>query len=549
MSSSRAPHHDDERSGPDGPPDRCLAAPNVTKRQLMQTQTMMRAAPPEAAQAAPSARDPQRSASGSAPARTAGIDVPSTPHDQPSGSPAGGLFGRGLLYVVVFSFQTIAALLVSPILAHLIGPEEFGRLASAIALHQLLAVFAILGLDQAVVLQRAADGNSRAARGLVAVAFACALTAVGLAWLTAPWWEAALGFSGASHLLAITMLWTVPGAAVYVVLSLLLAEDRLRIFTLVSASSAVGGQILGVLLVLFVERSAVTYAWGNVISYGLAVLIGSLAVRPRPRGLLDTHTTWRAVRLGVPLAVSGLATFVLNAGDRIVVQRLLGAAEVGRYQVAYTMGYVVVLLMVFVSQSWTPRFAVLTERTERVFLQGQARDQLYRLLIPTVIGITLVAPLALRIVAPASFQPETLSLVVFLVAVSAFPVAAGGASGRELVMLRRGRSIAAAACAAAVLNVALNIVLVPIWGIAGAAAATVLAFALSAILQRRLLVATTPWPRTPSRLSALILAASVFSAGSTFLPQTLDWNLGRLVLALACLPWLILELRRARGTR
>ncbi|MDT7614332.1 MAG: hypothetical protein QOF00_1779, partial [Pseudonocardiales bacterium] len=80
-----------------------------------------------------------------------------------------GLFGRGLLYVVVWSLQIVGATLVSPVLAHLLGPSDFGQLATAIAVHQLLVVFAVIGLDQALVQQHAEDGDDRVARGLVTV--------------------------------------------------------------------------------------------------------------------------------------------------------------------------------------------------------------------------------------------------------------------------------------------------------------------------------------------------------------------------------------------
>ena len=72
---------------------------------------------------------------------------------------------RGLLYVVVWSLQIVSGSLVSPVLAHLMGPAEFGQLASAIALHQVLIVLAVLGIDQALILQRAEAGARTATTG------------------------------------------------------------------------------------------------------------------------------------------------------------------------------------------------------------------------------------------------------------------------------------------------------------------------------------------------------------------------------------------------
>ncbi|MBC7724582.1 MAG: oligosaccharide flippase family protein [Burkholderiaceae bacterium] len=105
-----------------------------------------------------------------------------------------GLFGRGLLYVVVWSLQLVAGTVISPVLAHLLGPTQFGALASAIALHQVLSVLALLGLDQALVLQRAEDSDSARARGLVMVGISFSLMVAIVVGATAPLWRDALGF-------------------------------------------------------------------------------------------------------------------------------------------------------------------------------------------------------------------------------------------------------------------------------------------------------------------------------------------------------------------
>jgi O-antigen/teichoic acid export membrane protein len=333
---------------------------------------------------------------------------------------------------------------------------------------------------------------------------------------------------------------------VQVALALLVAEDRLRAFTWVSALSAVGGQLVGLFLLFFVHRDATTYAWGGVLSQFLAMFIAIAITRPLLRGLLDWTVARRAIRLGIPLAIGGLAYFVLNAGDRIVIQRTLGPAEVGRYQVAYTVGYTVVLLLTFTSSAWLPRFAAVRDDAERWALSSASRDELYRLLIPVVLAVTLAAPVALRLVAPPSFEPATLLIVVFLVALSAYPVAAGGASGRLLITLRKGRTMAVITVVAAVANILLNLALVPLIGIAGSAAATVLAFALMAVLQRGALPRTPVWQGTPTPLLSAIVASTAVAAGSALLPQTDPWNIAKFLVALACLPWFLVVLRRAR---
>lgn len=459
---------------------------------------------------------------------------------------SGSLFGRDLIYVVVWSMQLISAVIVSPVLAYVLGPAEFGSLATAIALYQLLMVVAVIGLDRAITLQLAEDGHDRGARRLLAYGIGLAVVVGAIALATAPLWGPVAGLADRPTLTVAAVLWTAPGAIVMMVMALLMAQDRLFPFAVVSLLSALGGQVFGIGLLLAVSADATTYAWGGVVSQSAAMIVGLILSRPLIRGQFDRELLARAVRLGVPIMISGLSIFVLNAGDRIVLQRELGAVEVGRYQVAYTVGSVIILLLVSTSQAWTPRIAAVREVAARTALIGRSRDELYRLLIPMLLGLTLGAPIALRIVAPASFQPEGLLAVVYVVALSALPVTALGATNRELLTSRRTRPLAVTAVTAAVLNVALNFLLIPYLGILGAAVATVLAFGSQAVLQRVALPVGHRLPGTPRSLLAGLAVAVGAAGGTVLLPQTLGWNVVRLALALACVPWFLIALRRAK---
>lgn len=456
------------------------------------------------------------------------------------------LFGRGLLYALVGALPLVTATVVSPVLAYQLGPAGLGLMASAIALHQVLVVLSTVGLEQSLVVQRAEDGHDRGARALVAVGLALAAGSALVSWLTSPLWAPALGFTGSSGLVLATVLWTAPAAAVALVLALLNAQDRLRTFTVVSATASVGSQVVGLGLVLLVQRSAEAYAWGMVAGQVLSVVVGLAAVRPDLRGVADRPLVRRAVGLGVPLMLSALSVFVLNAGDRLVVQRLLGPAEAGRYQVAYTVGFIAVTLVVLTSQAWAARIADVRDEAARWALVAGSRDELYRLFAPAVLGVALAAPLALRVLAPASFRPEGLLVVVLLVVLSGLPVIASLATSRALITVRASRPLALASAAAAVVNTGLNLLLVPVWGLSGAAGSTVVAFAVQALVQRRLLPAAVDLPPTPRGTWLLVVGAAAVAASTVLLPQDALWIGIRTAAGLACLPWFLRALGRAR---
>lgn len=483
-------------------------------------------------------------------AASAGAVAATSPTDTGSTAVQKGasvLFGRGLLYVVVWSMQLVVSSLVSPVLAHLMPVSEFGLLASAIALYQAIVVLAVAGLDQASVLQRAEDGNDRKARGLVAVGILLAAVVVAVALTTIPVWGDVAGFVGEHPILIVAVLWIFPAAVVQLTLAILVAQDRIRVFAVTSLLSSVGGSIIGLGLLVLVHADATTYAWGGVFAQGAAMVIGFIAVRPRFRGVLDRQTTARAFKLGIPIALGNLSYFVLNAGDRIIVQRLLGPEEVARYQIAYVVGSAVILLLTFTNGAWAPHFAALRDAVARRNLALHARDQLYMLLAPMLLAVTLVSPVALPILAPASYRVHELTVVVFVVALTAFPVIASGATGRLLLVERKGVAVGVIAAVAGAVNIGANLLLVPWLGITGAGVSTVFAYMVLAALQQAVLPDRREW-RGPQLRTVLVLAGVVVVAGTSVLvPQDLPWNVVRVVGVVACLPWFVRRLRIARG--
>ena len=115
-------------------------------------------------------------------------------------------------------------------------------------------------------------------------------------------------------------------------------------------------------------------------------------MQPRWRGLRDTRDIRGALAFGLPLVPQQVAGFVLYGGDRIVIQRLRGAEQVGRYQVAYNLGALAMFLLGFMSQAWMPRVFAIRDKSLQRRVLNQSRTAVNRLLIPVTIGLSLGAP-------------------------------------------------------------------------------------------------------------------------------------------------------------
>ncbi len=132
-------------------------------------------------------------------------------------------------------------------------------------------------------------------------------------------------------------------------------KEKLGIAIIIGGLQSLGAQTLGVLLLLLWAPDVRSYLCGVIICQAAAALTGFVALRPDWSALAAIRRYGRAFAFGLPMVPQQLSVFILFAGDRIVIRHELGSAATGRYSVAYNVGSLGVLLLVFVNQAWIPR--------------------------------------------------------------------------------------------------------------------------------------------------------------------------------------------------
>ena len=430
----------------------------------------------------------------------------------------GSFFGRGAAYVLVWSLQVVVTAIVSPVMAHLVSANSFGQLASALALHQFLLVVAVLGMDHAILLASSERGRP-AARN---VAFAASILPIGvtlLALTTISVWAPVAGFPKHAPILVPTILWTAPAGMCQAYLAVLRSADDLRRFSIVSIVAAIGGQVVGIGLAILVHRSVSLYAWGGVVAQSVAVLLGMCWTRPTLRGMVGRRVV-AAFKIGIPLAVGALAFFILNMGDRIIIQRELGSASVGRYQVAYILGSVLMLMLGFLNQSWEPLILAIPGRVKRYEVDARVRATMIDIVTPLPIALILMAPPVLAVLTPRSYRQAGLLAVVAWISLAALPAIFVNAGQRLLIAERRALTVGTCVTIAAGANIVLNFLLIPRFGITGSAAATTLALLLQALVLDISLGRRAGLMRFRRSSGFRLLAAAVLSLGAVVLPTS-----------------------------
>jgi O-antigen/teichoic acid export membrane protein len=457
---------------------------------------------------------------------------PLAPSAQPS-QPLSGFFGRDLIYVALWAAQVGLATLLTPVVTRLLGAYHYGFAAICITMMQLLVAIAGFGLNVAVQRTYASRGDE-ASRKLVTLSIGMAAVCFVIATATGPLWAKALHLGSYTGAVAYTVDWAMCSAVTQTVLGLLRSRDRLGHFALISLMQTTLSEALSLALVVVVARTASEYILGELLGQAATLAVGLLLAGPVRLRRGDGAGLAAVLRFSAPLVPLALAGFVLSASARLIVNADMGRVAAARYSVASNVGSIPLLLLFALFESWMPRVFALSDSDAADDVLRQSRDTLYALIIPMTLGLCIVSPLLLRLWAPASFDPDGLRFYVSMIVISTLPAAGASSSSRVLLRGGKSRPVAVANIVAAVINLVLNLALVPAIGIAGSTLATLSAYcSMHVFLERqsRALMVV----RRPSRRLVVEMALSVAVIMLMLLiPLSLPFMLARAVAGIFC---------------
>jgi O-antigen/teichoic acid export membrane protein len=231
----------------------------------------------------------------------------------------------------------------------------------------------------------------------------------------------------------------------------------------------------------------------------LGVLLSSLISGAVVGVLLAAHTFRQAgVRLvpslalellvfGAPLMAAQIGSFVLHFSDRYFLRMFSTLADVGLYSLAYKLAMVVATFVVAPFNSiWVPT-ALQVDREQGAagaeILRGILRQ--YNIaLITASLGVALFADDVIRVMAGPEFRGAAAPLPLLALSVVFFGYRQFTQVGS--VIAQQSRYIAYSTTLAAIGVIVLNALLIPRWGIMGAAAATAAAFMLDFVVMHSL---------------------------------------------------------------
>ncbi|MEJ2253380.1 MAG: flippase [Nitrospirota bacterium] len=269
--------------------------------------------------------------------------------------------------------------------------------------------------------------------------------------------------------------------------SFLRAEQRTKLYNAITAISRYASLAAGIFFVVVMMKGLKGFLFGQVLVSFL--MLGVLLFLSRPGTLLrwkhfSKATLRDSLNFGLPLIGAELGILVLNYADRYLIHYYLGSVPLGLYTAGYNLGtYVTDVVVQPINYAMVPIYmGILVNKGEeetRRFLTKTFR--IFVLLIfPVMFGFIAVGKDLLVVLASDKYvgAAPVLSYVVLGQVMHASTLILN----TGLFIRKKTHVVTAATIFACVANVALNVFLIPRYGIVGAAQATLVSYGLFAIV-------------------------------------------------------------------
>jgi O-antigen/teichoic acid export membrane protein len=392
-----------------------------------------------------------------------------------AGSTGGKLVETAGARAVSLGLMAVATTLVMRTL----GPAESGVYYVLITIATTAVALGHFSLSQAYVFfwTRGDDPRSLGANAVgLGLAGGCiaAFTAWTLVHLLGP---NSVPVGGRYALLAAALL-AVPPSIVMLYLSVLLAlDDRIG---RVNAVNLLGSLLpfCAIVVLHLTDRLTLTAAIVVWISLSVLPALGLVAAFGARRRHLSRSLALETLKVGCQYHIATISLFLLLRVDIFLLNAQVTRREVGLYALAAALAELTFIFTDSLAQVILPRQVAESFQEAGAYTAQIMRTSLVSSIL-IVAGILVAGPYLVPLVFGKEFRGSVGAMFSLAPGIVAF--ATIRTLGGVLIRLNRPLVVSSVTAAAMVLNIVLNLLLIPRWGIVGAGLASSLAYSLLAL--------------------------------------------------------------------
>lgn len=453
------------------------------------------------------------------------------------------MLGESAIYGLGGVANQAMAIVLVPVYARELGASNYGVVAIINTTLSLTMMVVTLALPQAFfrayLLESKTDRDRAAVIG-TSVGLRLVVSVIGLAVfsaLTVPLAAALLPAGAPPILIGLIGPIVFLDSINLVPLSILRAQRRPAAYAAISFSRAILGSLLIVVLVVGFDLGILGVLLGSLTSAFVTTAAG--IVMFARRGVwtvrLDRDLARRMLAFGVPLVPASVALWTLNFSDRYIINAVVGELAVGQYSAGYTLGLVTNAFAIApFTLAWGATYWEIAEQPDARATIARVLTFFLALASLVALALSALATDVFRIFLTPDFEPGR-----FVTPFSAFGYVLYGTYtvvSTGLNIEGQTRRVPVIVGAVAIVNVVLNLVLVPTVGYIGAGISTLVGYGLLALASGTASHRFYPVPWDVPRAVAILAVAMSLAAAAVLGPDHAAWRL----LCLAAYPVIVL---------
>ncbi len=378
----------------------------------------------------------------------------------------------------------LLSLISMPILTHLLAPQAYGTAAMVGTIMSLVSVIALAGMDMSYV-RAYQDTSILASSNVEAFAWRYVLGSgflaaciLGLAWPLI-----AHVFLLPEYLGAVVALGTILSLVSTMTQARARLNSRYRAMSLSILVAGAAGTAISLGVAQWWHQTELPLVLAVLTGYLVPVLIlGSPpVVRLFHFSGLSATERWHVLSIGLAGMITAPIYWVMSSLDRWFLGFFTDAATVGIYSMGYSVAIMGMMVNTTILSVWTPETAKeFQQNPERAqWVLGRIAERLIAGFACVWLAVTAGGGDVIRMLASSSFH-EAASIVPAIAAAVMFHGVVHVANATFLLMKRLNLTLWFWSFGA-LISIALNLILIPLWGMRGAAIAQVTSFCLLAV--------------------------------------------------------------------
>lgn len=238
------------------------------------------------------------------------------------------------------------------------------------------------------------------------------------------------------------------------------ARYKYKAFSLITGLSVVAVALFSLTLVLTQDNKLDARVYGQYIPYVIIGICMYVLVAKRGKKINFSYYKY-ALTLSLPLVPHLLSLVALSASDRIMITKMNGAEFTALYSMAYLISNIIAILLDSMNKAWAP-WLLDSLKAKNYDSIKKTTTPYFLIFFAIMLGALIFAPEAILILGGKKYL-EAINVVPPLVVACMFQFAYTMYVQLEFYE-KKMKTVATGTMVAAAVNIALNFVLIPIFG-------------------------------------------------------------------------------------